>query len=258
MLLLFYYETWVFIAKWAILSKIFSCSLNVLLFPIWTRVHIQWNIKADKMVFLCQNLGERIKRQRIIVRTLDSFFRQFSVWKSPLFFLVMVPHLLLVELLTTRSPTDPAGAWIYAPISVKLLTSRALVFILPPSSVPAFGGTDDTQSSTNPAGTKLTCFWRILIQQLFAPGGCSTFDPILAGARSDLQYLELRAQSLLWSWHELFCFSFWAALVFSASFRRIAFQNQHPINFPFLLYWCTALLVSIWGTENSIAHCLVP
>lgn len=41
MLLLFYYETWVFVAKWAILSKIFSCSLNVLLFPIWTRVHIQ-------------------------------------------------------------------------------------------------------------------------------------------------------------------------------------------------------------------------
>lgn len=108
----------------------------------------------------------------------------------------------------------------------QLLTSRALVFILPPSSVPAFGGTDDTQSSTNPAGTKLTCFWRILIQQHFAPGGCSTFDPILAGARSDLQYLELCAQSLLWSWHELFYFSFWAALVFSASFRRIAFQNQ--------------------------------
>lgn len=132
------------------------------------------------------------------------FFQAVLSLKVPSLFLVMVPHLLLVELLTTRSPTDPAGAWIYAPISVKLLTSRALVFILPPSSVPAFGGTDDTQSSTNPAGTKLTCFWRILIQQLFAPGGCSTFDPILAGARSDLQYLELRAQSLLWSWHEPF------------------------------------------------------
>lgn len=156
--------------------------------------------------------------------------------KAPSLFLVVMPHSLLVELLTTRSPTDPAGAWIYAPISVKLLTSRALVFILPPSSVPAFGGTDDTQSSTNPAGTKLTCFWRILIQQHFAPGGCSTFDPILAGARSDLQYLELCAQSLLWSWHELFCFSFWAALVFSPSFRRIAFQNQCPINLPCLLY----------------------
>lgn len=257
MLLLFYYETWVYVAKGAILSKIFCCSLNVLLFPIWTSVHSKWKIKADKMVFLCQNLGERIKWQRIIIRTLDSFFRQFSVWKPPLF-LVVMPHSLLVELLTTRSPTDPAGAWIYAPISVKLLTSRALVFILPPSSVPAFGGTDDTQSSTNPAGTKLTCFWRILIQQHFAPGGCSTFDPILAGARSDLQFLELCAQTLLWSWHELFCFAFWAALVFSASFRRIAFQNQCPINFPCLLYWYMALLVNILGTENNIAYCLIP
>lgn len=118
MLLLFYYETWVYVAKCAILSKIFCCSLNVLLFPIWTIVHSKWKIKADKMVFLCQNLGERIKWQRIIVRTLGSFFRQFSVWKPPLIFLVVMPHSLLVELLTTRSPTDPAGAWIYAPISV--------------------------------------------------------------------------------------------------------------------------------------------
>lgn len=39
MLLMVYYETWIYVAKWAILSKIFCCSLNVLLFPFWTGIY---------------------------------------------------------------------------------------------------------------------------------------------------------------------------------------------------------------------------
>lgn len=163
------------------------------------------------MALLCQNLGERFKQQRIIALSLDSLFQSVLSLKVLSLFLVMVSRSLLVELLTTRSLTDPAGAQIYAPISVKLLGSRAVVFLLPPSSVPALGGDRwYTQNSTNPADTKLTCFWRIPTQQLFAPGGCSTFDPILAGARSDLQCWVLRAVcpelALIMSWAFLLFF----------------------------------------------------
>lgn len=197
-------------AKWAILSKIFCCSLNVLLFPIWTCVCSHWNIKAHKMVFLCQNLGERIKQQRIIVASLDSLFQSVLSPRVPSFFVGGATFI------AGRAAHHQITHWSSWSMNIHSHSCQITqitccgIFAASIFCASSRGNRWYTQSSTNPAGTKLTCFWRIPIQQLFAPGGCGTFDPILAGAWSDLQCWVLRAVcpelALIMSWAFLLSF----------------------------------------------------
>lgn len=137
-----------------------------------------------------------------------------------------------------------------------------MVFLLPPFSVPALGGDRwYTQNSTNPAGTKLTCFWRIPTQQLFAPGGCSTFDPILAGARSDFQCWVLRAVcpelALIMSWaFLLFFLSSFSLLSLVQMYNLLKTMSNELPPLMMLTYGFIGDVCIFWGQRRGLSDSL--